>query len=159
MLREFMGRTPTARGIKSSDKRPNGTEPNTRISQLSPTPSAVPSRAAASTKAFWQLMQSWNVPDATALELIRFPGKPGRSGKRPRFRLDTSQIRMLAYLQEIDRAVRVLHGEPAHWLNRPQKGKPMAGRTPLQTMIEGGRAIMPLLLRELTHTVMRRALK
>ena len=36
-----------------------------------------------SSRQFWDLMERWHVPDATALELIEFPGKLGASGKRP----------------------------------------------------------------------------
>ena len=39
-----------------------------------------------SSRQFWDLMERWRIPDATALELIEFPGKLGASGKRPRFR-------------------------------------------------------------------------
>ena len=45
------------------------------------------------------------VPDATALELIEFPGKVGKEGKRPRFRFTTRQLRITSYLPEIDAAL------------------------------------------------------
>jgi hypothetical protein len=47
-------------------------------------------------------MERWRVPDATALELIEFPGKLGASGKRLRFRFTTRQQRIGSYLPEMD---------------------------------------------------------
>jgi hypothetical protein len=49
-------------------------------------------------------MERWRVPDATALELIEFPGKLGKEGMRPRFRFTTRQKRITSYLPEIDDA-------------------------------------------------------
>ncbi len=43
-------------------------------------------------------MERWRVPDAIALELIEFPGKLGKEGKRPRFRFTTRQQRIASYL-------------------------------------------------------------
>ena len=54
-----------------------------------------PSRASANTNAFWGLMHRRSVPDEQALELIGFSGEIGKSGKRPRFRLSTSQVTTL----------------------------------------------------------------
>jgi hypothetical protein len=39
-----------------------------------------------SAREFWDQMEQWRVPDDVALELIEFPGKLGKTGKRPRFR-------------------------------------------------------------------------
>ena len=50
-------------------------------------------------------MERWRVPDAIALELIEFPGKLGKEGKRPRFRFTTRQKRITSYLPEIDAAL------------------------------------------------------
>ena len=55
-----------------------------------------------SSRQFWDLMERWHIPDATALELIEFPGKLGVSGKRPRFKFTTHQQRITSYLPEID---------------------------------------------------------
>jgi hypothetical protein len=46
-------------------------------------------------KTFWSLMERWRVSDVEALELIEFWGKTGKSGRRPRFRLNTKQQRTL----------------------------------------------------------------
>jgi hypothetical protein len=75
-----------------------------------PAPSRAPSRASANTKAFWSLMEQWGITDATALELIGFAGKIGKSGKRPRFRLNTQQVQLLEYWQELGRAAEIAHG-------------------------------------------------
>ena len=58
-----------------------------------------------SSRQFWDLMERWHIPDATALELIEFPGKLGMSGKRPRFKFTTRQQRITSYLPEIDAAL------------------------------------------------------
>ena len=68
-------------------------------------------------------MKRWHIPDATALELIEFPGKLGMSGKRPRFRFTTRQQRITSYLPEIDAAL-VAAGKD----QVPESGR--AGRTP-----------------------------
>jgi hypothetical protein len=47
-----------------------------------------------SPRQFWDIMERWRVPDAIALELIEFPGKLGKDGKRPRFRFTTRQQRI-----------------------------------------------------------------
>ena len=79
---------------------------------------------------FWALMERWRVPDATALELIEFPGKIGASGKRPRFRFVTSQRRITAYLAELDSALVAAEHDTA-WLHRKNRAAPFQGRTPL----------------------------
>ena len=56
-------------------------------------------------------MARWHVPDEVGLELIGFPGKIGRSGKRPRFRFSTKQQRTTAYLAQIDAALEAAHME------------------------------------------------
>jgi hypothetical protein len=70
-------------------------------------------------------MERWHIPDATALELIEFPGKLGVSGKRPRFRLTTRQQRITSYLPEIDAAL-VAAGKDQAWLHRKVRGAPLS---------------------------------
>ncbi len=128
-------------------------------SDASPAPSRAPSRGAVNSKLFWLLMEAWGVPDQTALAIIGHPGKPSRTGKRPRFRLNTRQAELLGYLQEIDRTAQETHGDVRVWLNRRQRGEPMAGRTPLQAMAEGGVTAMGGILRGLTGAAMKQALR
>jgi hypothetical protein len=71
--------------------------------QADPEPEAPP--RVLSSPEFWDLMQRWQIPDATALKLIEFSGKLGASGKRPRFRFTTRQRRITSYLPEIDAAL------------------------------------------------------
>lgn len=86
-------------------------------------------------------MQEWGVSDdEQALELIGFAGKAGKSGKRPRFRLNTSQIKTLEWPLEIDRAVAATRGNSSAWLGSRNRSAPMNGRTPVKTMIEDGEA-------------------
>jgi hypothetical protein len=125
----------------------------------SPAPSRAPSRASANTKAFWSLMERWGIPDATALELIGFAGKIGKSGKRPRFRLNTHQVELLEYLQELDRTAETAHGSASRWLNNRQRAAPMNGRTPVQTIVQDGATVISILLRNLNREAMRKALK
>jgi hypothetical protein len=68
-------------------------------------------------------MERWHIPEATALELIEFPGKLGASGKRPRFRFTTRQQRITSYLPEIDAAL-VAAGKDQVWLHRKGRGAP-----------------------------------
>jgi hypothetical protein len=124
-----------------------------------PAPSRAPSRASANTKAFWSLMEQWGVPDATALELIGFSGQLGKSGKRPRFRLNTQQVQLLEYLQELGRTADTAHGSASAWLNRRQRAAPMNGRTPIQAITQDGPTAVATLLRNLNRAAMRRALK
>ena len=105
-----------------------------------PAPSRAPSRASANTKAFWALMEQWGVSDATALELIGFSGK---SGKRPRFRLNTHQVQLLECLQELRRAAETAHGSPSAWLNHRQRAAPMNGRTQYKPSRKTGRPRSP----------------
>jgi hypothetical protein len=104
-------------------------------------------------------MQEWGVPDEQALELIGFAGKIGKSGKRPRFRLGTSQVQVLEWLQEIGRAVGAAHGNAGAWLQRRNRSAPMNGRTPIAAMIQDSEMAITALLRQLNRDVMRRALR
>ena len=124
-----------------------------------PAPSRAPSRASASTKAFWGLMDRWSVPDEQALELIGFAGKIGKSGKRPRFRLSTSQVKTLEWLLEIDRAVEATHGNAGAWLGRRNRSAPTNGRTPIEAMIKDGEVAITAILQLPSREVMRKALK
>ena len=58
-----------------------------------------------STATFWSLMERWRVPDDQALELIAYDGKLPDSGKRPRFRLSSTQVEFVSSLVEIDIAL------------------------------------------------------
>jgi hypothetical protein len=124
-----------------------------------PGPPRAPSRASANTKAFWVLMDRWGVPDLAALDLIGFPGKPDRMGKRPRFRLTTKQTEILGFLLQIDRAAQFAGTNAGLWLHRSQRAAPMAGRTPLQAMTEDRTAAMTAILHFPTRSAMQRALR
>jgi hypothetical protein len=108
-------------------------------------------------KTFWSLMDAWHVPDAQALELIGYPGKLGRDGKRPRFRLTTRQAKL--YLLEIDHALRAINLDPAVWLHRKQRGAPFSGRSALEFMVEGVQPAMTDVLRFVAKMAFRVATK
>jgi hypothetical protein len=104
--------------------------------QAGPEPEAAPPRPLGrvlSSPQFWELMERWRVPDATALELIEFPGKLGKEGKRPRFRFTTHQRRITSYLPEIDAAL-MAAGKDSAWLHRRIRGAPFS-RTPIEHML------------------------
>jgi hypothetical protein len=108
-------------------------------------------------KTFWSLMDAWHVPDAQALELISFPGKLGRNGKRPRFRLTTRQAKLLGCLLEIDQALRVIDLDPVVWLHHKQRGAPFSRRSPLEFMVEGEQPAMTDVLRFVAKMAFRAA--
>ncbi len=119
----------------------------------------MPTRRPITAKTLWAPTESWGVPDAQALELIDYPGKIGREGKRPRFRLSPRQQKALAYLLEIDQALRAVRGEPGPWLRRKLAPAPFAGRTPVDFMAEGGFDAMPEVLRVVARDALRAAAK
>jgi hypothetical protein len=110
-----------------------------------------------SSREFWELMERWRIPDATALELIGFPGKLRASGRRPRFRFTTRQRRITSYLPEIDAALAAAGKDPA-WLHRKIQTAPLLGRTPVEHMTAHGMDGMADLLRLLNRAAMRAAL-
>lgn len=107
-----------------------------------------------SSRQFWDLMERWNVPDATALELIEFPGKLGKEGKRPRFRFTTRQQRITSYLPEIDAALAAA-GKEVAWLHRAIAATPFSCRSPLDHMVARGMAGMTDVLQALNRMALR----
>jgi hypothetical protein len=110
-----------------------------------------------SPRQFWDIMERWHVPDATALELIEFPGKLGKEGKRPRFRFTTRQLRITSYLPEIDAALPAA-GKDQTWLHRKIQRSPFSRRTPIEYMIAHGMDGMADVLQVLNRAVMQAAL-
>ncbi|MEJ0018936.1 MAG: hypothetical protein WDN25_20710 [Acetobacteraceae bacterium] len=119
--------------------------------------SSPPSRAL-SARQFWEVMERWRVPDATALDLIEFPGKLGKEGKRPRFRFTTKQQRIASYLPEIEAAL-AGSGKDAAWLHRPIAAAPFSRRSPIDHMLAHGRDGMADVLNTLNRQAMRAALE
>ena len=99
-------------------------------------------------------MERWKIPDATALELIEFPGKLGKEGKRPRFRFTTRQQRITSYLPEIDAALAAA-GKEIAWLHRRIAAAPFSRRSPLDHMVAHGMAGMADVLQLLNRTALR----
>jgi hypothetical protein len=102
-------------------------------------------------------MERWGVLDATALELIAFPGNIGASGKRPRFKFTTRQQRIASYLPEID-ALLSAAGKDQVWLHRKIPTTPFSGRTPVEHMVAYRTEGMADVLLHLTRIAMRAAL-
>lgn len=88
--------------------------------------------------AFWELMDSWKVPDEAALRLIAGPPLT-EAGKRPRFRLTGEQAERFILLREIDRHLVDLFGKAATWLVHSNPAPEFSGRTPLEHMLRNGR--------------------
>jgi hypothetical protein len=110
-----------------------------------------------SSRQFWDLMQRWRIPDATALQMIEFPGKLDASGKRPRFRFTTRQKRITSYLPEIDAALTPA-GKNQAWLHRKIQDAPFSRRTPVEYMVAHGMEGMAHVLQYLNRAAMRAAL-
>jgi hypothetical protein len=110
-----------------------------------------------SSRQFWDLMERWHIPDGTALELIEFPGKLGKQGKRPRFRFTTRQQRITSYLPEIEAALEAA-GKDQAWLHRRIAAKPFGRKTPIEHMATHGMDGMADVLRTLNHAAMQIAL-
>lgn len=104
---------------------------------------------------FWALMEKWRVSDPVALDLIAFPGKMPRTGKRPRFRLLSSQQRLTGYLAAVDDALEAA-GYDSAWLHRKAKG--FGGLSPIDLMIRDGTDGAAKVLRVLTRAVLKKAL-
>jgi hypothetical protein len=103
-------------------------------------------------------MERWQVPDPLALELIEFPGKAPRAGKRPRFRFLTRQQRITHYLAEVEAALAMLDCDRG-WLHRPMRAAPFDGRTPIETIRRDPMAGSAAVLGFLHRTAMRRTLE
>jgi hypothetical protein len=111
-----------------------------------------------SARQFWDLMERWHIPDATALELIEFPGKLGKEGKRPRFRFTTRQQRITSYLPEIEAAL-VAAGKDQAWLHRKIATPPFDRKSPIEHMLTRKMDGMTDVLRALNREAMRVALR
>jgi hypothetical protein len=111
-----------------------------------------------SARQFWGLMERWRIPDATALELIEFPGKLGKEGKRPRFRFTSRQQRITSYLPEIDEALKAT-GQDKAWLHREIVTPPFDRRSPIEHMLARKMDGMTDVLRALNREAMRTALR
>jgi hypothetical protein len=111
-----------------------------------------------SSRAFWELVDRLQIPDANALEVIGYPGKIGAAGKRPRFRLSTRQTKLALHLPEIEAALQAI-GEPPSWLRRRNRSAPFSDRAPLEWMAEQGGDGLAGLLRFLNRAVLRKSLR
>jgi len=111
-----------------------------------------------SARQFWDLMERWKVPDATALELIAYPGKLGATGKRPRFRFTTHQQRITAYLVAIENEL-ANTGTELSWLRRTIGSTPFAGQSPIEHMVARGPEGMNEVVKTLSRIALRKSLR
>jgi hypothetical protein len=89
----------------------------------------------------------WDVSDDQAMELVGYEGKLPTTDRRPRFRLSTEQVRIVATLLEVDSALATAGLDPS-WLHK-RSGK--RSRSPLDLMRAGA---MDEVLRSLTQTAL-----
>ena len=139
---------------------PRATTTNRNEARTAPEPwepSPRPLGRVLSPRQFWDIMERWHIPDAIALELIEFPGKLGKEGKRPRFRFTTRQQRIASYLPEID-TVLAITGNDQTWLHRKIQGAPFFGRTPIEYIVARGMEGMADVLQALNRAAMQAAL-
>jgi hypothetical protein len=99
-----------------------------------------------SSATFWTLMERWQVPDDQALELIAYEGKLPTTGKRPRFKLSSTQAEIVSSLVEIDIALTAA-GMDADWLRKPMSD---TDRAPLDLLRAGAMEEVLGSLRKLT---------
>jgi hypothetical protein len=79
--------------------------PGRRATTPAPESPPAPHRSQATAKAFWALMDRWQVPDEKALRLLDHVGGLTAAGKRPRFAMTGDEAKRFAYLMEIDTAL------------------------------------------------------
>jgi hypothetical protein len=113
---------------------------------------------AASSVAFWSLMDRWDVADLEALALIGHQGGLTKKQTRPRFKLAGDEAMMFAACLEIDAALTSLKLEPPAWLKRPMDDAPFDGVTPLRLMTESRIGGARKVSRYLSQQSMRRSL-
>jgi hypothetical protein len=102
-------------------------------------------------------MERWHVLDATALELIEFPGKLGKEGKRPRFRFPRtssgSRPICLRSTLPFPRPAKIRLGCTGR-----SSAHPFSRRTPIEHMVAHGMGGMADVLQVLNRAAMQAAL-
>lgn len=78
-----------------------------------------------------------------------------RSGKRPRFRLLSSQQRLTSYLTEVESALAAA-GHGPDWLHRTSRA--FGGQSPLDLIVQGGTEGAAEVLRTLNRAALKKAL-
>jgi hypothetical protein len=104
-------------------------------------------------------MERWKVSDAEALDLIAFPGKPGKSGNRPRFRFITKQARLVSHLLEVDGALAAV-GSQRSLVAPASPSRAVFGTLSGVLHDRGGRNLpSPRSFRHLTHAGLQASLR
>lgn len=70
-------------------------------------------RSNLTTKAFWPLIDKWQIADQHALRLLGHEGGLTSTGKRPRFTLTVDEAERVPYLKQIDLVIGTLLGAPS----------------------------------------------
>ncbi len=96
----------------------------------------------AALRAFFQIMNRWNVRDEEARQLLGgiTNGPYYQWRKSPERTLDTDRLTRVSYLVGIFKALNILHGKVLadEWVNLPNNNPIFRGSTPLAYMLAGG---------------------
>ena len=108
------------------------------------------------TKAFWPLIDKWQVADEKALRLLGHEGGLTSTGKRPRFTLTVDQARRVPYLRQMDVVLEIVFGG-TDWLSKPIRKTPFKGLSPIDYMIQNQLAGVTEVLHYLNRLALREA--
>jgi uncharacterized protein (DUF2384 family) len=102
-------------------------------------------------KAFFNIMEKWNVRDADARTLLGgiSNGQFYQMKKNPQRTLDTDTLARISYLVGIFKALNILYSEELAdaWVQRPNTNRIFGGGTPLAYMMKGGQSAMQIVRR------------
>jgi hypothetical protein len=102
-------------------------------------------------KAFFNIMEKWNVRDADARTLLGgiSNGQFYQMKKNPQRTLDTDTLARISYLVGIFKALNILYSEELAdaWVQRLNSNRIFGGGTPLAYMMKGGQSAMQIVRR------------
>jgi hypothetical protein len=102
-------------------------------------------------KAFFNIMEKWNVRDADARTLLGgiSNGQFYQMKKNPQRTLDTDTLARISYLVGIFKALNILYSEELAdaWVQRLNTNRIFGGGTPLAYMMKGGQSAMQIVRR------------
>jgi hypothetical protein len=110
------------------------------------------------TKAFWPLIDKWQIADEKALRLLGHEGGLTSTGKRPRFTLTVDEARRVPYLRQIDLVLETVFGG-TDWLSKPIRQTPFKGLSPIDFMIKNQMPAFAEVLRYLNRLALSKAVR
>jgi hypothetical protein len=114
------------------------------------TPLLLQSARNLTTKAFWPLIDKWQIADEKALTLLSHGGGLTSTGKRLRLTLTVDEAERVSYLKQIDLVLATLFGG-TEWLSKPVREQPFTGLSPLDFMIRNQLSGIKNVLRHLNR--------